>query len=301
MVVNATPAYQTAEKQYLIAKSTEEKINAVKNMITLCPKHKGSEKMLAALKKRLARLKEEILKEKEVRKRRGHNLNIKKEQDAQVVMIGMANSGKSTILSKITNASPQISELPYTTFKPEIGTLEMGCKIQIIEVPSLKPGADNKELLSLAETADLILAVVSSIEDLKFIGEELKQHDNKVLVINKKDIIKEEKLKMLLNMKNSIAISAKNEEGIKELKQKIFDSLCIMRVYTKEPGKKQTLEPLVLKKGKCIEDVSRKIRQDYVKRFVYARVWGDSAKFAGQKVGIKHILKDKDVIEIHLD
>lgn len=300
MVVNATPAYQSAEREYLLAKTTEEKISALKRMITLCPKHKGSENMVANLKRRLAKLKDEVEREREIRKRRGHSLAIKKEQDAQVVMIGMTNSGKSTLLSQLTNASPKISENPYTTINPEIGTLDMGCKIQIIELPPLKPKADNRETLSLALTADLILIVVSGLDELRMLSEELKDYARKLLVINKKDLIDRNELKILLNMKNSVAISAKNKEGVEELKQMIFDNLNIIRVYTKEPGKEHTAEPLVLKKGATIEDAAEKIRRDYVARFTFARVWGKSAKFPGQKVGIKHILQDNDVLEIHL-
>lgn len=300
MVVNATPAYQSAEKEYLLAKTTEAKISALKNMITLCPKHKGSENMLAELRRRLAKLKLELVREKEIKKRKGHNIGIKKEQDAQVAMIGLTNSGKSTLLSRITNALPRISEYPYTTIKPEIGTLDIGCKIQVIEMPSLKPKGDNKEILSIASTADLILMVVSGIDELGIVGGKLKDYNNKILAINKKDLLREGEIAMLKGMKNSICISAKNNQGIEELKHMIFENLGIMRIYTKEPGKKATEEPLVLKRGSIIEDAARKIREDYVLRFIFARVWGKSAKFPGQKVGIKHILQDNDTIEIHL-
>lgn len=300
MVVNATPEYQTAEKAYLLARTTEEKILALKNMISLCPKHKGSENMLAELRRRLAKLKAELEKEREIRKRRGHSTNIKKEQDAQVVMIGLTNSGKSTLLSRLTNALPEVSEYPYTTKKPEIGTLDLGCKIQIIEMPSIKLKEENREILSLALTADLILMIISNINELRMLGKELKDYPNKILVINKKDLLNDKEIKILMNMENSIAVSAKNNEGIDELKQMILDHLDIIRIYTKEPGKKPTQEPLVLKRDSRLEDAAEKIRRDYVERFIFARVWGKSAKFPGQKVGIRHILQDNDIIEIHL-
>lgn len=300
MVVNASPQYQIAEKRYLLANTTEEKITALKGMISLCPKHKGSENMLAELKRRLAKLKEELLREKEIKKRKGHSLSIKKEQDAQVVMIGLANSGKSTLLARLTNASPEISDLPFTTIKPEIGTLEMGCKVQLIEIPSLKPQGNNRELLSLASTADLVMIIISNLNELRQLGEEIKRFDNKILIINKKELIDEGELRVLLAMKKSIAVSSGDNEDIQRLKQMIFENLGIIRAYTKEPGKKPTAEPLVLRKNSNIKNASERIRRDYVTRFVYARVWGSSAKFPGQKVGINHILQDNDIIEIHL-
>ena len=75
----------------------------------------------------------------------------------------------------------------------------------------------------------------------------------------------------------------------------------IIRVYTKEPGKEASKDPMVLKKNSTIKDAAEKIRKDFAKRFRFARIWGESAKFSGQRVGLEHRLEDQDVIELHID
>lgn len=86
---------------------------------------------------------------------------------------------------------------------------------------------------------------------------------------------------------------------IDKLKEELFKSLDVIRVYTKEPGEKPTSEPLTVKRGTTVIDIARKLHNDLAENFKYARVWGKSVKFPGQKVGADHILEDGDVIEIH--
>src|SRR3989338_5329807 len=106
MPINASPEYYKAYAEYLNALTIEEKIRRL----------------------------EEVKKESEVkRKRRSSSRGIKKTGDAQVVIIGIENSGKSSLLSILTNASPKISEIPFATIKPEIGTMDLeGLKVQMI-------------------------------------------------------------------------------------------------------------------------------------------------------------------------
>ncbi|BAB65515.1 TGS domain-containing protein [Sulfurisphaera tokodaii] len=87
---------------------------------------------------------------------------------------------------------------------------------------------------------------------------------------------------------------------INKLKEAIFRSLDIIRVYTKEPGEKPTSEPLALKRGSTVIDVARKLHNDLAENFKYARVWGKSVKFQGQKVGADYVLEDGDIVEIHV-
>ncbi|AWR96657.1 TGS domain-containing protein [Acidianus sulfidivorans JP7] len=84
-----------------------------------------------------------------------------------------------------------------------------------------------------------------------------------------------------------------------DIQKHLFDSLDIIRVYTKEPGENPTKDPLTLKRGSTVLDLARKLHTSLSDNFKYARVWGKSAKFPGQKVGEDHILEDKDIVEIH--
>ncbi len=86
---------------------------------------------------------------------------------------------------------------------------------------------------------------------------------------------------------------------IENISKYLFDALDIIRVYTKELGEEPSKDPLILKKGSTVLDVAKKLHSSLYENFKYARIWGKSAKFPGQKVGEDHILEDKDIVEIH--
>jgi ribosome-interacting GTPase 1 len=96
-----------------------------------------------------------------------------------------------------------------------------------------------------------------------------------------------------------VVISAKERTGLEELKQAIYETLDLIRVYTKSPGKKPDFEePVVLKKGSTVEDAAGSIHKDFRNRLKYAQIWG-SGKYDGQRVKRGHILEDGDVVELH--
>ena len=118
---NQSPFYQKAEAKFLNAKSNEEKLIFLEEMIRECPKHKSSEKMLANLKTRYIKLKEKMEAAKKT-SRGSKKAGIKKE-DIQVVILGLTRSGKSSLLSMLTNAFPKISQNEFekfTTKKPAV-------------------------------------------------------------------------------------------------------------------------------------------------------------------------------------
>jgi len=302
MPINAGPEYGVAVKKYHQAYTIEEKIAGLEEMIKHAPKHKGSENLLAGHRSRLSKLKKEL--KAEAGKKKGRSTGVKKGGDAQITILGFPNSGRSSLLAKLTNAKPKITEFPFTTIKPEIGTLDLeGIKIQTVELPSLTEGPEYREWLSVAKVSDFMIVIISSFGELMKIGNYLKKEHvdvEKITVLNKIDTISEEELKKFKVFKNILKISTKTGEGIEELKQIIFNHLELIRIYTKEPGKKQTEKPVVLEKDSTIKEMATKIRKDYPKRFLFAKIWGKSAKFPGQNVGLDHKLQDKDVIELHL-
>ena len=268
MPTNVTVEYAKAQERYLNAKTREEKIAALEEMIKEAPSHKGGENLRKELKQRLAKLKQQK-KAKTSRK----SLMISKEGDAQVCILGLTQSGKSTLLSKLTNAKPEISDHPFTTTKPEIGTCEFeGVKIQVIEVPSnFKP-----MFMSIVQSSDGIILIYRNEDELK-------------------------KLKNILSNFNIAKpfIEIKQNENLENIKNDIWGMLDLIRVYCKEPGKKPEKKALVLKKNSTVEGAAKEIHKDFVKYFKFARVWG-SSKYSGEKVGPEYKLKDKDILEIHI-
>ncbi len=121
-----------------------------------------------------------------------------------------------------------------------------------------------------------------------------------IVVINKIDMCNEELLSNLKSrFKDAIFISAEKDIGIEKLKEAIFTNLNFIRVYTKPLGGKPDLdEPMMLRKGATVKEVCLKLHRDLLKNFKYALVWGKSAKFPGQRVGLDHKLEDGDIITI---
>ncbi len=119
-------------------------------------------------------------------------------------------------------------------------------------------------------------------------------------VINKIDLVDESYLKeMKKEFGNAIFLSAEKEVGLEELKERMYEKLDFIRVYLKPPGKKVEDEPMVLRRGATVRDVCERLHRDMVEKFRYAKVWGRSVKFDGQRVGIDHRLEDGDILTIY--
>ena len=129
-----------------------------------------------------------------------------------------------------------------------------------------------------------------------------KKYINAVIILNKSDTLSSGEVdKIVKKVDGDIAISADKRENLEGLKKLIFDKLEFMRIYMKEPGKEADLEePLIIVKESSIRNVCRKLHRDMINKFKFARVWGDSAKHSGQKLMLEHVLKDNDIVEIHL-
>jgi uncharacterized protein len=297
MPINAGHKYFEAEKKYLQAKTIEEKISCLRDLIKTAPKHKGSENLLAELKTRLKKFLEKLDKGKKLGKGKK---GIRKE-GYQVVLMGMTNSGKSELLRALTNANPKVSENPFTTKELEIGTMDFeGVKAQIVDTPSI---GSNDFDYGITNNADCLLIVIEDIDDLKELKEySEKSKGDKIIVINKVDFLDSDgkrKLDAKCRAKrlDCSLICAKNKEGIEELKENIFQRMGVIRVYTKEPGKKANEDPVVLKKESTVREVAETIYKGFSKQIKETRLTGPSGKFANQRVGLNHKLKDKDVLE----
>lgn len=268
MPTNVTVHYAKAQERYLNAKTREEKIAALEEMIKEAPSHKGGEKLRKELKQRLAKLKQK--KEASTSRR---SFMIPKKGDAQVCIIGLTQSGKSTLLSKITNARPKISSHPYTTEKPEIGTCDYhGVKIQLIEIPS----TFQPVFMSIAHGADALVLTYEEEDDLRKV----------------RDVLESFRID-----KPSIEVGKDDEAD--SIKERLWGILGLIRIYCKEPGKKPEKRPMVMKKGSTVEDAARDLHNDFENYFNFARVWG-STKYQGEKVGLDYELEDEDILEVHI-
>lgn len=170
---NVTPEYKKAEERYLQAKTLEERIKATEEMIRVAPKHKGSEKLLKTLKRRLSKLRLELEEKREKKVGRGGGLgfSVKKEGAAQVALVGLPNSGKSKLLQDLTSARVEVADYPFTTKRPVPGMMQVeDVQIQLVEVPAIVEGSSigrglGAQPLSVARNADAIALVVDASGD----------------------------------------------------------------------------------------------------------------------------------------
>ncbi len=150
--------------------------------------------------------------------------------------------------------------------------------------------------------ATIIIRDKISIDELIDVIEDNKIYTKGLIVVNKIDTVDK---KILDSLKEKIPvdlfISASENINVSVLKQKIFDSLNFKRIFLKEIGKKPDLdEPLILRSPILVRDVCNHLHRDFVDKFKFAKVWGKSSKFPGQKVSLDHVLEDEDILEIHL-
>ena len=120
-----------------------------------------------------------------------------------------------------------------------------------------------------------------------------------VFAVNKIDTASEHELKSM--PKDFVLISAEKSQGLEQLKKAIWEKLGLTRIYLKKIGKDPDMrEPMIIKGIPTVMDVCEKIHREFAKNFRFARVWGRTAKFPGQKVGGEHRLADRDIVELHV-
>jgi len=328
MPANLTPQYLEAELKFKQAKTTSEKIKALEVMMAIIPKHKGTEKLRAQLKTRMAKLKEELQRKPALGK--GEQLfNVKREGAGQVVLLGLPNSGKSTLLSKITHAPSEVADYPFTTQKPIPGMMKFeNLQIQLVDTPPIQLDHVEPGFSNLVRNADALALVLDLTDDPLFQMEVLQKELNQIKVtmvskgplpslfegwVHRKGLLLGNKCDPKNAMEGYRAlvdrygqqfvllpISAREEMNFEELKKEIYQLLDLIRVYTKVPGKEADLsEPVILKKESTVEEVALTIHKDFVANLRYARIWG-SGKFNGQMVKRDFRVREGDVIEFHI-
>ena len=297
MTTNVSFEYSQAQKEFLLAITDEEKLIALQKMISYMPAHKGGESLRADLKLRLKKLKEKMIE----KKKRGKGKKGIAKEDLQASLIGLTNSGKSSILANLTNAKPKISSSLYTTLSPLVGTMfYQGLYIQLVDLPAINHESFDQ---SIANTTDLLLVVITNPKEIEKILPFLENSTkNRLIILNKSDLLsadEKRKFQAFLQSKkyNFIIYSALTRENEPALKEKIISGFKICRVYTKSPNQKQVDDrPVLLPPNSTIADLAKKIRipPSSIKQ---ARVSGPSSKFPNQAVGLSHVLKDKDIVE----
>jgi len=172
MPTNLPPEAQAAYTRHLDANTLEEKIKTLEEFLSLIPKHKGTEKLIALHRSRLVKLKRELEEKKKARKGTTSAFTVPKEGDAQVVLVGVKKKKKTSILKALTNAKVTVGR---PTLEPLQGIAVCcdGVQLQIVEAPAIMEGmsrgiANGKQILSLIRNADLIALVIDLTQDVDY-------------------------------------------------------------------------------------------------------------------------------------
>jgi ribosome-interacting GTPase 1 len=327
MPANLTPQYLEADRRFKEAKTVEDKVAALEEMLAVIPKHKGTEHLRGDLKRRLAKLRTDL--EQSRRKRGGFSMSVDREGCRQVALAGAPNAGKSALVASLTNAQPEVADYPFTTRKPLAGMMPyVNIQIQLVDLPALSEAYMEPWLPSLVRPADLVLLVAdlsspSVLEDTAQVLGILEKskvvlgppgdptpeppgwaHRPALLVATKLDAA--DAADALEVVRSTFArfpvhgVSATTAQGLEALRRGIYDGLGIVRVYSKPPGKEPSMQtPIVLARGSTVLDLAASIHKDFARGLEYARVWG-STKFSGQRVQQDYVVQEGDVIELHL-
>lgn len=387
MVTNLPQEAKDKWFEVTLTKNPQEKIRLMQEFLSLVPKHKGTEKMCAQVKTQISQLKLEIEKRKQMKKGSAPSYFIEKGGAAQVVIVGLTNVGRSSLIRAVTKATPEVSSYPFTTRLPVPGMLQYeDIQFQLVEAPPIVEGssegrAEGFKILSLARNADGIIVMVDLSDDpvgqYVTVAEELAK--SRILTVKPKGDVEiqrrgfgsdiqfiwdgrlegctpEDVVLLLMEYKirsalvrisgqvtldvvedavfgkalyrPTLVVANKSDAdvglralgGLEEaarpldvvaisahgtpdlgmmLGARLFALLGIRRVYTKEPGKEQSHIPIVARDALTVGRLAKNIHSDFYRGFKYAKLWGPSAKFPGERVGMDRVLSDGDVVELH--
>ncbi len=325
MPANLTPEYEKAELRYRQAKTNEERVAALDEMLAAIPKHKGTEKMQADLKRRLSQLRKEG--QRTATAKGPDPFHVPKSGAGQVVLAGPPNTGKTSVLVTATKAEAKVADYPFTTTVPQPGMWFMDdVQIELVDTPPFTADHVPPGVMGTFRNADLVCIVVEAgnaaleqaemaLEVVRARGLRLRSaplnsgasadgetHPG-VLVANKAEMAAPESIEMLRSLYQPdldiLSLSCRRRDGFEALFKRLWQLLNRIRVYSKEPGRPPELhKPFTLPMGATVADLALQIHRELPERMKFARLWGHS-RFAGQQVHRTEVLRDRDVVEIH--
>ncbi len=326
MPANLPPQYFEVEKKYREARSVSEKIRHLEEMLAIMPKHKGTDKLRADLRRRMAQLKDMGTGRKGPGRRAPVYL-VDKEGVGQIALIGPPNTGKSSLLAALTKAQPQIADYPYTTRLPLAGMMRYeNVQVQLVDTPPLGDYLEPwfPDLLRRADAWGLVLAPPQDpLDQLQAVTGLLAQYHlapahpgrprtdggltpfRTMIIFNKADLLPDpEELALYLEFLDdqfpALPVSAAKNTGLAQLRAALFHLLGLVRVYTRVPGKAANFNsPFVIPLNTKVTELADRIHHDLGRTFKFARVWGKGT-FEGQRVQRDYLLQEGDVVEIHV-
>jgi ribosome-interacting GTPase 1 len=329
MPANLPPEYHRIEAELRTAKTPEEKIDIYERLIRVIPHHKGTDKLIAMYRQKIAKAREEGERRASTAKHAPTH-KIERTGAGQVAVAGPPNAGKSSLVRALTGAAVEVADYPFSTRSPAPFMMPFeNVKVQLIDTPPVTGELMESWFPEMVKMADAVL-LVADLGDpdaaavLEGIVGRLKERKvellragadippphfpfrkRTVLAANKIDAegaprVFEDLDVLLEGGYERIAVSAKDGRGLEALRRAVFGLLRVVRVYSKIPGKKAEKDsPFTLKAGSAVMDMAKAVHKDFSERLQYARVW-NAAGLDGHRVNRDYVLADEDVVELHL-
>ena len=328
MPANLTPQYQKAENAYRQAQSAGERVECLEEMLAIIPKHKGTDKLQADLRKRLKEARAESTSEQSSEKK-SRSYKVPRQGAGQVVLVGGPNAGKSRVVEELTNASPEVTDYPFATREPLPAMMSWeDITVQLIDTPPVTETHIDAYLTGLVRAADLALLVFDGSSDdapddteavIRQFTERKTLFSNRtgfdeddfstvhvrtlLVVTRASDPDAGTRISLFEELTESehetVRVELDNPDSCDSLREIVYRKLDVIRVYTKRPGKTADFEsPFTVPRNATVEDLALRVHRELATTLKFARIWGDTVH-DGQSVGREHVLSDKDLVELH--
>ncbi len=331
MPANLPPQYVKAEEEMRRATAPAERLELLRELFRLLPKHKGTEKLQSDLKTRISRARDDLDAGKWAGggRKGGVSHRVPRDGAGQVVLVGGPNAGKSALLAALTNARPEVAAYPFTTRAEGPGMMDwLDVRVQLVDlppisedffepwVPALIRSADaallvvdlgSDDAIDAAEVAlaRLVEARVELVGDLPFDSEdESTRHVRTAIVANKVDAEgAADRLAILDEWAAGrfpiVEASAAGGGPLDAVRSTAYDLLGVIRVYTKVPGRPiDRSHPFTIPSGGSALELAREVHRDLEQSLKFAKVWPSGG---GDARTIKRDgeLQDGDAVELH--
>jgi small GTP-binding protein len=228
------------------------------------------------------------------------SIAVRREGVAQVALVGAPNAGKSSLLQALSSIQIKTGDYAFTTTRPVPALTRIhDVLVQLVEIPGLIPGASDgrgggRALLGVLRGADALVychAADAPLDELEAVRQEIAAAG-----IEKPAILAATKCDEADPFAHAelevVGVSVLDDDSLERLREAIWTLTGLVRVFLRD-GEAVALHPPA-----TVVDVARHVHDELAARCAGARIWGPSARFAGQRVGRGHVLADGDLVDV---